>query len=224
MSHTTKAPRHLSGLRNARYGEILLISPDEDGLKAAVYTTFGLNDCPPERWNALDPRALAEQFQVPMVFLNGPRFWTIDEVTAFHWGDTAMFDGLEARWVAEVRIPAGIDLTGATGKKFYVDTTVKRDTEYVLSSGKPVHTLVAPVDRTYVLQAYSHTVDDSQTMDSLASLGRRLQLPQGWQYQVHVPEDDLVVRTVAGDAHVVQDELENTYMLLAHGASPVRSR
>ncbi|GGW39433.1 hypothetical protein [Streptomyces xantholiticus] len=217
MSDTTKSERHLSGLRNARYGEVLLISPGEDGrLKAAVYNTFGLNDCPPERWNALDPRALAEQFKVPMVFLNGPRFWTIDEVTAFDWGDTAMFDGLEARCVAEVRIPAEIDLTGATAKKFYVDSTVKRDTEYVLSSGKPVHALLAPGDRTYVLQAYSHTVDDGQTMDSLATLGQRLRLPQGWQYRVHTPEDDLVMRTVGGDAHVVQDELENTYMLLAH--------
>ncbi|NWF27519.1 hypothetical protein HW130_14810 [Streptomyces sp. PKU-EA00015] len=217
MSDTTKSARHLSGLRNARYGEVLLISPAEDGrLKAAVYNTFGLNDCPPERWNALDPRALAEQFNVPMVFLNGPRFWTIDEVTAFAWGDTAMFDGLEARCVAEVHIPVEIDLTGATARKFYVDSTVKRDTEYVLAGGKPVHALLAPGDRTYVLQAYSHTVDDSQTLDSLATLGRRLRLPQGWQYRVHTPEDDLVVRTVAGDAHVVQDELENTYMLLAH--------
>ncbi|MFF3457179.1 hypothetical protein ACFYXH_23235 [Streptomyces sp. NPDC002730] len=217
MSHTTKASRHVSGMRNARYGEILLISPGEDGhLKAAVYNTFGLNDCPPEQWNALDPRALAEQFQVPMVFLNGPRFWTIDEVTTFQWGDPTMFDGLEARWVAELRIPAEIDLTGATARKFYVDSTVKRDTEYVLSSGKPVHELIAPGDRTYVLQAYSHTVDDSQTMETLATLGRRLRLPQGWRYRVHTPENDLLVRTVEGDAHVVQDELENTYMLLVH--------
>ncbi|MFP1624173.1 hypothetical protein ACLB9X_02920 [Streptomyces sp. 5K101] len=216
MSGTTKSARHLSGLRNARYGEVLLISPDENGgLTAAVYNTFGLNDCPPQRWNALDPRALAEQFDVPMVFLNGPRFWTIDEVTAFAWGDTAMFDGLEARRVAEVRIPAEIDVTGATARKFYVDSTVKRDTEYVLSGGKPVYALLAPGERTYVLQAYSHTVDDSQTLDSLATLGRRLHLPEGWRYRVHTPEEDLVVRTVAGEAHVVQDELENTYMLLA---------
>ncbi|MEV4329204.1 hypothetical protein AB0K02_01435 [Streptomyces sp. NPDC049597] len=217
MSDTTKSARHLSGLRNARYGEVLLISPGDDGrLKAAVYNTFGLNDCPPERWNALDPSALAQQFNVPMVFLNGPRFWTIDEVTAFEWGDTAMFDGLEARCVAEVHIPAAIDPTGATGRAYYVDSTVKRDTEYVLSGGRPVHALVTPDDRTYVLQAYSHTVDDSQTLDSLATLDRRLRLPEGWQYRVHTLEDDLVVRTVDGEAHVVQDELENTYMLLAH--------
>ncbi|MEU0395886.1 hypothetical protein ABZ208_24485 [Streptomyces sp. NPDC006208] len=215
MSDTTKAARHLSGLRNARYGEILLISPGEDGhLKAAVYNTFGLNDCPPKRWNALDPRGLAEQFEVPMVFLNGPRFWTIDEVTTFAWGDITVFDGLEARWVAEVRIPTEIDLTGATAKKFYVETTVKRDTEYLLSGGRPVHALIAPDDRTYVLQAYSHTVDDSQTLDSLATLGQRLRLPQGWRYRVHTPDDDLLIRTVAGEAHVVQDDLENTYMLL----------
>ncbi|MGW7384455.1 hypothetical protein [Streptomyces sp. NPDC054794] len=215
MSHTTKAARHLSGLRNARYGEILLISPCEDGqVKASVYNTFGLNDCPLELWNALDPRALAEQLQVPMVFLNGPRFWTIDEVTAFAWGDIATFDSLEARCVAEVRIPPAIDPTGAAAKTFYVDTTVKRDTEYVLSRKKPVYALVAPGDRTYILQAYSHTVDDSQTLDSLATLGQRLRLPRGWEYRVRTLEEDLVVRTVSGEAHVVQDELENTYMLL----------
>ncbi|MFD7440137.1 hypothetical protein [Streptomyces sp. NPDC059909] len=215
MPHSSKAPRHLSGLRNARYGEILLISPDEGGaLKAAVYNTLGLNDCPPERWKALDPRSLAEEFRVPMVFLNGPRFWVVDEITAFAWGDTAVFDGLEARLVAELRIPQELGFTSTQSKNFYVDATVERDTEYVLHSGEPVHELLAPGDRTYVMQTYSHIVDDSLTMDSLAVLGERLQLPQGWRYRVRTPEDDLTIRTVEGEAHVVQDELQNTYMLV----------
>ncbi|MEU2432910.1 ATP-binding protein [Streptomyces sp. NPDC007861] len=214
MSETTRSSRHQSGMRGARYGEVLLISPSEDGgLKAAVYNTFGLNDCPLDKWNALDARALAEQFQVPVVFLNGPRFWTIDEVTTYVWGDVEKFDGLEARWAAEVRIPPEIDVTGSSAKKCYVETTVARDTEYVLAAGKPVYALVAPGDRTYVLQAYSHTVDDSQTIDSLATLGDRLRLPEGWRFRVGTPDEDLHVRTVDKKATVLQDELENTYML-----------
>ncbi|MFD7228671.1 ATP-binding protein [Streptomyces sp. NPDC059881] len=217
MTHTTKPTResrHLEGMRGRRYGEVLLISPTEDGgLKGAVYNTFGLNDCPLDKWNALDGVALAERFQVPMVFLNGPRFWTIDEVTTYAWGDVEKFDGLEARWAADVRIPTDIDVSGATPRKFYVDTTVERDTEYVLDAGKPVYALVGPGGRTYILQAYSHTVDDSQTIDSLSTLGERLELPQGWRFRVHTPDEDMHVRTADNKATVLQDELENTYML-----------
>lgn len=217
MSHTTQAPRHMSGLRNARYGEVLLITPDKDGsLRAAVYNTLGLNDCPPEWWNALNPLALAEEFDVPAVILNGPRFWVVDEITAYEVGGTETFDGLEARLVAQLRVPPGMDLTGATPRQYYVDATVKRDTEYVLAAGKPVHSLLAPDGRTYVMQTYAHIVDDGQTLDSLPTLGERLRLPEGWRFRVHVPELDVHVRTVDGEAHVVQDELENTYMLAAN--------
>lgn len=215
MAHTTDAPRHIKGLRDARYGEILLTSPDESGgLKAAVYNTLGLNDCPQEWWDRLNPRALAKQFQVPLVLLNGPRYWVIDELTAFSTGEVTRFDGVEARLVAEVHIPAESAPTGATPRKYYVDTTVDRDTEYLLAGGKPVYSLDAPDGRTYVLQTYAHTVDVSLSLDSLDTLGDRLSPPQGWRYNVHTPAQDLRVRTADGQAHVLQDELENTYMLL----------
>ncbi|MFJ3302308.1 hypothetical protein ACIPSA_04160 [Streptomyces sp. NPDC086549] len=216
MSRTTPTAAHRGDLRDARYGEILLISPGEDGgLEAAVYNTIGLNDCPVEQWRALDAQSLARQFGVPAVYLNGPRFWLFDELRAFDVGETARFGDIEARRVAKVRIPAGIDLAHGTGKKSYADVVVERDTEYRYLAGRPVHSLLTPDGRTYVMQAYSHIVDDGQTMDSLARLGERLDLPQGWRYQVDTPGKDLLMRPVAGEAHVVQDELENTYMLLA---------
>ncbi|MEU2156906.1 hypothetical protein ABZ532_18150 [Streptomyces sp. NPDC019396] len=218
MTRTTEAPRHISGLRGTRYGEILLISPSgngSDGLKAAVYNTLGLNDCPQDWWNGLDPGSLAEQFKVPMVLLNGPRYWAIDELTAYAVGGVTTFDGVDARLVAEVDIPAETAPTGATPRKPYVDIMVKRDTEYLLTAGKPIYALNASDGRTYVLQAYAHIVDDSLTLDSLATLGDRLSLPEGWRFEVRTPEEDLRVRTVDGEAHVVQDELQNTYMFLA---------
>ncbi|WP_338677780.1 hypothetical protein V1460_35945 [Streptomyces sp. SCSIO 30461] len=215
MTRTAEAPRHISGLRGTRYGEILLISPDgPDGLKAAVYNTLGLNDCPESWWNGLDPGSLAAEFKVPMVLLNGPRYWAIDELTAFAVGGVSTFDGVEARLVAEVNIPPETDPTGATPRKPYVDITVKRDTEYILARGKPIHMLHDSDGRAYVLQAYAHIVDDSLTLDSLPELGGRLSLPDGWSFEVRTPQDDLHVRTVDGEAHVVQDELQNTYMYL----------
>ncbi|MFD5424934.1 hypothetical protein [Streptomyces sp. NPDC127084] len=215
MTRTTEAPRHISGLRGTRYGEILLISPDgSDGLKAAVYNTLGLNDCPEDWWNGLDPGSLAAEFKVPMVLLNGPRYWAIDELTAFAVGGVSTFDGVEARLVAEVNIPPEADPSGAAPRKAYVDIMVKRDTEYLLAGGKPIYTLRDADGRTYVLQAYAHIVDDSLTLDTLAALGDRLSLPDGWSFGVRTPEEDLRVRTVDGEAHVVQDELQNTYMYL----------
>ncbi|AWK13064.1 hypothetical protein DDQ41_22085 [Streptomyces spongiicola] len=216
MSDPAKPSRHLSGMRDERYGEVVLISPDGNGgLRGAVYTTYGLNDCPPDKWNALDAGALAARFGVPAVFLNGPRFWTIDEVTTYDWGGVELFDGLEARWAADVRIPPDVDFSAGAGGKHYVPTTVDRDTEYVLKAGRPVYTLEDPDGRTFVLQAYSHTVDPGLTADSLASLGDRLRLPDGWRFRTHTPDEDLHVRTADNKATVVQDELENTYMLHA---------
>ncbi|MFD4716966.1 hypothetical protein ACFWOY_09415 [Streptomyces sp. NPDC058423] len=216
MSDPARRSRHLSGMRDERYGEVVLISPDGNGgLKGAVYNTYGLNDCPLDKWNALDAGALAAQFGVPAVFLNGPRFWTIDEVTTYNWGDVEKFDGLEARWAADVRIPPDVDVAAGSGKKHYVITTVDRDTEYVLKAGRPVYALTDADGRTFVLQAYSHTVDPGQTMGSLASLGERLRLPDGWRFGTHTPDEDMHVRTADRKATVVQDELENTYMLHA---------
>lgn len=64
------------------------------------------------------------------------------------------------------------------------------------------------------MQAYSHIVDDTLTVDALSGLGDRLQLPTGWAYRTEIPECALVLRTAAGEAHILQGELENTYMLL----------
>jgi hypothetical protein len=201
-------------LRGARYGEILLVISQEGQLTAAVYNTTGLNDCPPAKWRSLDPGKLAKDFGVPAVHLNGPRFWTLDQITAHATGDIRSFDGLQARWVAELPIPSGMDLTGQTGQRYYRDMTIKRETEWIFTAGRPVYEMLTPDGRTYVMQAYSHIVDDGLTLDSLPALGHRLHLPPGWRYHARTPNRDLTLRTVAGEAHVLQDELQNTYMQL----------
>ena len=44
-------------LRGMRYCEILLFYSDDEGLAAEVWGTQGLNLCPTESWDALDPVA-----------------------------------------------------------------------------------------------------------------------------------------------------------------------
>ena len=103
---------------------------------------------------------------------------------------------------------------GATMRRYYADATIKRETEWLFLAGRPVYELLTPDQKTYVMQAYSHTVDDHLTGAALATLGDRLHIPEGWQYRVRTPDTNLAIRPADGQAHVLQDELENTYMQL----------
>ena len=63
------------------------------------------------------------------------------------------------------------------------------------------------------MQSASQHVDPSLTPDKLASLGQRLDLPDGWDYRTPTLDEDLVVRAQRGgvEAHLVFDEFENNY-------------
>jgi hypothetical protein len=79
-------------------------------------------------------------------------------------------------------------------------------------SGGDQREVSSPDGRLFVMQAYSHTVDDKLTLDSLATLGKQLKkLPKGWLYLVPILDRDLIVKCTNGVAHIVQDELQNTY-------------
>ena len=212
MAQPSARTAHLAELRGTRYGEIFLITSQEGELTAAVYNTTGLNDCPLATWRSLDPRELAKDFGVLAVYLNGPRFWTLDQIAAHAAGEVLSFGGMAARWVAELPIPPGLDLAGRPGGRYYLEITVRRETEWIFAAGRPVHELLTPDGKTYVMQAYSHIVDDSLTADSLPGLGDRLHLPDRWHYRARTPDRDLTLRAVAGRACILQDELQNTYM------------
>jgi haloalkane dehalogenase len=54
-------------------------------------------------------------------------------------------------------------------------------------------------------------VDPALTQDDLSALGDRLDLSEGWRYRVRELDEDFTVLTVRGLAHVIQDDLKNTY-------------
>ena len=214
MTAQPGGPSHVTHLRDTRYGEIFLVRSEGGQLLAAVYNTTGLNDCPLDGWRSLNPQKLANQFGVAAVQLNGPRFWTMDQITANAAGEVVSFDSLEARWVAELPIPPELNVPDRPDARYYRDIVIKRETVFIFSAGRPVYELLSPDGKTYVMQAYSHIVDDSLTMHSLPALGDRLQIPEGWHYRVRTPDQELTLPTVGGLAHVLQDELQNTYMQL----------
>lgn len=200
-------------LRGARYCEILApaASTDSSGRAVTVYTTQGLNDCPAELWDVLEPATVARELGVPVVFRNGPRYLAYDRISATIPEGSTVLGGLEMHPVATLELPAGV--TPASSLP-YAEMRVARTTTYTFEAGKPVFELVAPNGRVYVMQTYVGEMHPGSDLTGLATLGERLTLPEGWQFRSVTPAEDLAVVAVDGVATVVRDDLGNTYQLL----------
>jgi hypothetical protein len=208
---TDTAPQRLiDHMRGVRYGEVLAMFLRDTGLEAEVYGTQMLNDCPQELWETLDADAIAKDMGAVFVKLNGPRYWLLDGLgSKVAVVDPVFrdFNGIQMRRIAT--IPLGADFAAGA----YVVRNVNRGAVFFFDAGKTVYELVDPEGRAFVMQARCVGVDSGMTEESLATLGERLALPDGWLYRTRVLETELVVDTSATLATVVQDEFENTYTL-----------
>ena len=202
--------RLIDGMRGVRYGEVLAVFLRDTGLEAEVYGTQMLNDCPQELWETLDADTIAKDMGAVFAKLNGPRYWLLDGLgSKVAVVDPVIkdFNGIHMRRIAT--IPLGADFAAGA----YVVRNVNRGAVFFWDAGKPVYELVDPDGRPFVMQARCVGVDASISEESLATLGERLALPEGWSYRARVLDAELVVDTSATLATVVQDEFENTYTL-----------
>ena len=215
-------------LRDMRYAEVFLIGGDAitHNLDAAFYNSTDLNNsadprntCPQALWDKVDIEAIKKQYHVLGVFKNGPRHWTMDWIE-IPVGAERDFNGFKGRWFGEVELPKGVDLK-KKGSTAFKPTTVARKSKMRFDKGKPVFILEDPQGRPWVMQAYSLIVDPSQTYESLNDLGSKLKFAEGWKFRVAVLEQDLEIQAVNGIAHIVQDDLGNTYDLCADGSSNI---
>jgi hypothetical protein len=208
---TDTAPQRLiDHMRGVRYGEVLAMFLRDTGLEAEVYGTQMLNDCPQELWETLDADAIAKDMGAVFVKLNGPRYWLLDGLgSKVAVVDPVFrdFNGIQMRRIAT--IPLSADFAAGA----YVVRNVNRGAVFFFDAGKTVYELVDPEGRAFVMQARCVGVDSGMTEESLATLGERLALPEGWSYRSRVLDSELVIDTSATLATVVQDEFENTYTL-----------
>ena len=193
-------------LRDARYCEVLLAFLEADSIKAQVWGTQGLNDCPEAAWASIDAKAISAEFGATAAVLNGPRHWVIDRFSGeLPAGTPHNFGTLEMQQLATLTLPPG-----TMSSKPYVERTVKRNSEFEFRAGSEIYELVAPNGSVYVMQSYARIVDTTLAESDLPGLGARLMLPADWQYRARTLTSPLVVST-PGEATVVQDELQNTY-------------
>jgi len=207
----TQAPQRLvTDHRGTRYGEVLAAYITETGIRAHVYGTQLINECPQELWEQLDAEAIREDLEAVLVKLNGPRYWVLDGLGAkVQTTEPVMmeFGGIMMRRIAE------LDLGTNPQQVPYTERHVNRGAVFFFDAGKQVYELVKPDGTAYVMQAYCIGVDPSLTEERLISLGDRLALPEGWTYRTRILSEELVVDTSDHVATVLQDELENTYTL-----------
>lgn len=197
------------GLRDVRYGEVLLLSEADGTYTAEVWNTLGLNDCPQEAWDALDADAIAAERGAQLAILNGPRRWVLDTIVSEPTGERRLdrFGTLDMFRAARVELGSSLPTPGTS----YVERRIARDTIFRFRSGTTVHQLTAPNLQRYVMQAYSHAVDPEQTLDTLPALADRLLLPDGWTFTTCTLDRTLDLLSTDGVATIVQDELQNTY-------------
>lgn len=211
----TSTPPAGPTLRGVRYCEILTVTPGPDGSATAeVWNTMGLNDCPQDVWDAVDLDDVKAQTGAAMAATNGPRYWVLDRIVPGKMAGSLQvktFGGIEMRSIALVELPS---LTVQTP---YTEISVRRDTTFTYAAGREVYELTAPDESIYIMQSYSLQIDPTQTEADLASLGNRLELPDGWTFTARVLAEDLDVTTLDGLATVITDDLRNTYQLRSRG-------
>ena len=207
---STDTPRLISDVRGVRYGEVIAAFLRDGRFEAEVFGTQFLNDCPQDQWDGLDAVAIAEEMGAVAVKLNGPRYWTLDGMgTKVNACEPVLreFNGIVMRRLAV------IDLGDSPATAPYTDVHVDRGAVFFFDAGKPVYELVDPGGLAYVMQARCIGVDPDMTEASLADLGGRLDMPEGWTYRTRILDEELVVDTTASIATVLQDEFENSYTL-----------
>jgi hypothetical protein len=202
---------HSKGMHGDRYCEILLVHPDTGGLVADVYNTYTLNECPAAQWDALDMKAVAQQEQVPIALRNGPRYWLMDRVDKEPLADATHVDFAGTEGSIEMVRLATVALGSVVNSAPYTVHEVDRRTVFTFGKGRRVYELVAADGTTYVMQTWSQQIDPTLSEADLARLGDRLHLPDGWTFRTRRLRAPLRVVTTDAPAHVLQDDLMNSY-------------
>ena len=200
--------RGIDGIADARYCELFEMTGALPDAKVVVWNTIGLNDCPERKWEAIDTAALAEERGSTLIIKNGPRHFLMDAASA-KTGRVDTLGGIEMRKVATIPVSSPADLDRSP----YTERTIGRTNDWKWKKGRKVFELLAPNGSDYLMQSYSQEIDPSQSIDDLDKLGKKLDLPQGWEYRVRKLNKPLVLEA-KGEATILQDDLRNTYQRL----------
>lgn len=202
--------KSVGNMRNQRYCEILVVKGRVNNLTATVYNTFGCNDCPAVQWNAIDEEKLKKELNAKSIVMNGPRVFMMDSIGQSNAAPPKVnLGGIEM--IERAMLPISVATVFKGKSNPYEENTINRSTKYVFLKGRKVYQLINK-NNIYIMQSYALFVDRSLNETALDQLQAKIKLPEGWQFKVVTLTEDLVLETVAGgEAHVIQDDLQNSY-------------
>lgn len=208
---------YTENLIDYRYCEIVLFDGDLRTLEleGEVWGTQGVTECDQQLWDDLDAEAIADDEGVKAVKLNGPRFVlfsaSLVKEKAGEEPPHKFFGGLEMQHLATLNI----DLS--YGVSPYQARRVERNTTFYWDAGQEVFILSDPEGNHFIMQSYSHIIDNTLTLENLPNLlsDGKIELPNNeWNYSSITLTEPLEVSTDFGSTYVIQDNLENTYQFI----------
>ncbi len=203
---------HLTDMKGEyRFCEVGLITgTSKANAVINIWNSTGSGDCSPEQFAALDAEKMKDEFDVQKIWLNPSRHWTFDEFWAYEIGVEKTFGDVKALWMG---VLGAEETMKVTVKGSYYPAYIYRNTQFKFNKGSKVHLLDAPDGEVFVMQSYTHHFDERVTKDSLDNLGDILKLPEGWKYRAVVLDREFIINQKKTNhlAHVLQDDLHNTY-------------
>jgi len=199
---------NISGLRNARYCEILL-NFNNFGHSLHVYNTIGLNDCPKKQWDMINPDKIKKETGAVNVYLNGPRRWIIDGMKNSTLMNSKIkeFNGIAMHEAGILELPLLFRKL-----KPYTQMIVQRHTTWVYQSHQPVYELIDSNGNVFIMQSY-RLQKEIQTQANLAELSSLLILPKNWHFRMRILDKNYYLTPLNQKAIVLQDNLLNTYQM-----------
>lgn len=200
--------------RATTYCDIRLfyLRPD-DLADVDVWSTRSLDDeCPVDLFQALDAEAIQAEFSAAGVGLNGPR-QTLFDVNDYEpvGSEVRDFGGIPMVKLSTLVL----NPNALSGDPAYNDLDEQRRGASELWAGSEVYELISDRNLKYVMTSLSKRVDPGLTVDNLATLGERLNLPNGWTWSTRILESDLRLPS-RDQTTLVLDEFENTYQRIEH--------
>ncbi len=194
----------ITQVRGKKYHEIIAVYRYFNKLKAAVFYSQHFTD--DKDFERIDRDEVKDELNAFAVIKNGPRYWVIDEITAYYLGEEKNIAGFSFIQPATVELTIGYIRSSAP----YTENKVSRRTEFTVKAGEKVYELVSGDNLVYTMQSASLEIDNKLSFADLDNLGSRLNLPEGWEYRVRILDEDTSFY-IEEFAIVLQDEYNNTY-------------
>jgi hypothetical protein len=202
---------HLQDMRGHSFCEVGLITGTSPGNAIAnIWNTTGASDPTSWQFDALDADTIASENDALHAWLNPVRHWMFDRLDVWEVGDDKTFGGITGTWVGAV---SAATLMQPADQPCYDRAYINSRSTFTFSRGSEVYLLDAPDGEVFIMQSFARHLNPAVSEGDLAHLYRWLNLPSRWGFRAEIVDQDLEVSSNPDNlAHVLQDNLHNTYV------------